>query len=56
MLTANPQLQLRTSGATSFHGHLDELASARGVEGRKRILLENLAVLVDAQELADIVA
>ena len=56
VLAADPELEVGAAGAALLHRHGHELAGAGRVEARKRILLENLAVLVDAQELADVVS
>src|SRR5262249_53733919 len=56
MLTADAQLDARTRAAAELHGRSHDRSHALGVEGRKRILIEDLLVLVDAQELADIIA
>ena len=56
MLAADADLQVRPRAASLLHAHLDELADADRVDRRERIALQDLAVLVRAEELADVVA
>ena len=50
------RLQISTSGAALLHADAHEGPHALDVDGGKRILVEDLLVLVAAQELADIIA
>ena len=46
VLAADPELQVRPRRASLGHPHLDELPDADGVDGRERVLLDDLELLV----------
>src|SRR5581483_3999042 len=56
VLAADPELQVRPSAAAALHADGDELADPVDVDRREWVALENLLLLIDPQELADIVA
>src|SRR5688500_6147813 len=53
MLAADAELDVGTRGTPLLDGDADERADADGVDGAERILVEDLLVLIRAQELAD---
>ena len=56
VLAADPQLQRRPGLAALSGGDLHEAAHPSHIDGHKRIRRDELAFLVQAQELADVVA
>src|SRR3954447_17764975 len=56
VLAADAKFQIRTGLATPFDGHRDEPADPDGVDRGERILIEDLAVRVDLEKLADVIS
>src|SRR3954466_9863714 len=56
VLAADPELDVGSGLAALLHGHSDEAASADRVDRREGITVENFLLLIDAEELAGIVA
>src|SRR2546422_1792869 len=56
MLAADTELDVRTRPAAELDGRAHYRAHTVGVERRERVLVENLLLLIDAQELADVIA
>ncbi len=56
MLAANADLQLRPRRAPLLNADADKLADAHRVDRGERILVQDLPVLIRAQEFADVVA
>src|ERR1051325_8519559 len=56
MFAADSDLQVRSRFAALLHGNLHQLAHAFLIDGGKRIALQNAALNVSRQKLADVIA